>query len=148
MQFLPGMTNPNLLDPRDITEKYNFTKGFPTRSNCDLDDPKEMFLWALVALPGVRGAQLVMPVDYNMAVSEHLYEVGARLAAEPIKKYQAPAAGEPHWMTSPGRWVPLETPDEELHPARAVLGTLTSQQKAELLAILLEEQAANPDDPA
>lgn len=119
---------------------YNFTKGFPTRENCDLNDPKEMFLWTLVALPGVRGAQLIMPVSYNMAVSEHLHECGARLSAEPVKKYQPPAANEPHWMTAPGKWVPLETPDVTPHPAREALGKLTAMQKAELLEVLLEER--------
>lgn len=128
--------------------RYNFTKGFPTRENCDLTDPKEMFLWMMVALPGVRGAQLVMPISYNMAVSEHMHECGAQLAcracghvAEPAKKYQAPEASEPHWMTSPGRWVPLNTPEVKPHPARQVLGKLTAAQKAELLEALLEEQA-------
>lgn len=121
------------------TSRYNFTKGFPTRENCDLSNPTEMFLWTLVALPGVRGAQLVMPISYNMAVSEHLYECGARLAAEPVKKYQAPGANDPHWMTSPGRWVPLGTPETKPHPAREVLGKLTAVQKAELRALLNEE---------
>lgn len=125
------------------TSRYNFTKGFPTRENCDLDNPKEMFLWMLVALPGVRGAQLVMPISYNMAVSEHLHECGARIAADPIKKYQAPSANEPHWMTSPGKWVPLDTPETKPHPAREVLGKLTSLQKAELLKALLEEQESD-----
>ncbi|PJE24762.1 MAG: hypothetical protein CK431_04300 [Mycobacterium sp.] len=120
--------------------RYNFSKGFPTRENCDLNDPREMFLWMLAALPGVRGAQLVMPVTYNMVISEHLYECGARLAAEPVKKYQAPAANDPHWMTSAGRWVPLDTPDSKPHPARQVLDKLTVAQKAELLAELLKEQ--------
>lgn len=128
--------------PKFDPAKYNFTKGFPTRENCDLNDPKEMFLWMLAALPGVRGAQLVMPVSYNMAVSEHLYECGARLAAEPVKKYQPPTANEPHWLTSPGRWVPLDTPDERPHPAREALGRLTALQKAELRALLNEEAEA------
>ncbi|AER47576.1 minor tail protein [Mycobacterium phage DS6A] len=121
-------------------QRYNFTKGFPTRENCDLSDPKEMFLWTLVALPGVRGAQLVMPIAYNMAVSEHLHKCGARLAAEPVIKYQAPTANEPHWMTSPGRWVPIDAPDERPHPAREALGRLTALQKAELLEALLAER--------
>lgn len=128
--------------------KYNFTRGFPTRENCDLADPKEMFLWTLAALPGMRGAQLVMPISYNMVISEHLHECGARLkcdncghTAEPIKKYQPPEASEPHWMTSPGKWVPIDAPETKPHPARAVLGKLTAMQKAELLEALLEEQA-------
>lgn len=124
-------------------QKYSFSKGFPTRENCDLSDPKEMFLWMLAALPGVRGAQLVMPVSYNMIVSEHLHECGARLGAEPIKKYQAPSATEPHWLTSPGRWVPLDTPDTTPHPAREALGRMSSQQKAELLELLLEERESD-----
>lgn len=129
-------------------EKYTFTKGFPTRENCDLDDPKQMFLWMLAALPGVRGAQLVMPISYNMVVSEHLFECGARLSAEPTKKYQPPTANDPHWMTSPGRWVPLKEPDVTPNPARQVIGRLTSIQKAQLLEELLREQGESPDDAA
>jgi hypothetical protein len=134
--------------PKLDKSKYQFHKGFPTRENCDLNDPRQMFLWMLAALPGVRGAQLVMPVSYNMAVSEHLYECGARIAAAPTKKYQPPTANDPHWMTSPGRWVPLDTPDVTPNPARQVIGQLTSLQKAALLDELLKEQEASPDDPA
>lgn len=120
--------------------RYSFEKGFPTRENCNLDDPREMFLWTLVALPGVRGAQLIMPVGYNMTISEHLHKCGARLAADPVIKYQAPTASEPHWMTSPGKWVSVDTADVAPHPARAALGKLTALQKAELLEALLEER--------
>lgn len=134
--------------PKFDKSKYTFSKGFPTRENCDLEDPKQMFLWMLAALPGVRGAQLVMPVSYNMAVSEHLYECGARLAAEPTKKYQPPAAQDPHWMTSPGRWVPIDAPDVAPNPARQVINRLSATQKAELLELLKEEQEAGPDDTA
>lgn len=126
--------------PKAATQ-YSFAKGFPTRENCNLNDPKEMFLWTLVALPGVRGAQLIMPVGYNMMISEHIHDCGARLAADPVKKYQAPAANEPHWMTSPGKWVPLDAPEVKPHPAREALGKLTALQKAELLEVLLEERA-------
>lgn len=134
-------------------EKYSFSKGFPTRENCDLNDPSQMFLWMFAAQPGVRGGQLVMPVSYNMVLSEHMYECGAQLAcrscghmAEPVKKYQAPSATEPHWLTSPGRWVSMDTPDARPHPAREVLSRMTVVQKAELLDLLLEEQAS--DDSA
>jgi hypothetical protein len=133
---------PKGFDPK----RYQFSKGFPTRENCNLDDPREMFLWMLAALPGVRGAQLVMPVSYNMVISEHLHECGARLAAAPVKKYQPPTATDPHWLTSPGQWVPLDTPDVVPNPARAVIGQLTSMQKAELLKVLLEEQAEGDGD--
>lgn len=127
---------------------YHFAKGFPTRENCDLKKPTEMFLWMLVALPGVNGAQQVMPVSYNMAVSEHMTELGAMLECpkcgytkEPIKKYQPPASGDPHWLTNPGEWVKPDTPARTPHPAREAVNKLSSMQKAEILEILLEEQA-------
>lgn len=148
MRQLPGMMNPNF----GADKSYSFKKGFPTRENCDLEDPKEMFLWMQVALPGVRGAALVMPIEYNMMVSEHYHECGAQLAcracghmAEPVKKYQHPASGEPHWMTAPGRWVPLGTPDVDKHPARKALDKLTAPQKAELRQMLNDEAAQGHD---
>lgn len=114
--------------------------GFPTRENCDLANPRQAFLWMLVALPGVRGAQMIMPIAYNELVSEHLWKCGARPSAEPVIKYQPPLANDPHWLTSPGKWVPLGTPDIEESPARKALSKLTSLQKAEILRELLEER--------
>lgn len=140
------MLNPTLGVGTRI-KAYNFTKGFPTRENCDLDKPTEKFLWMLVAMPGVNGAQQVMPVSYNMAISEHLCELGAMLKCPacghmetPIKKYQSPASGDPHWLTNPGEWVKPDTPERKPHPARSALEKLTSMQKAEILELLLEEQ--------
>ncbi|SII41546.1 Protein of uncharacterised function (DUF2744) [Mycobacteroides abscessus subsp. abscessus] len=136
---MPAM-NPNFGMQNAKAADYEFTKGFPTRDNCDLENPREMFLWTLVALPGVVGAQLVMPISYNMAVSEHLYECGARPTAEPVKKWIAPKANGPHWMTSPGQWVPLDTPVEEQHPADVAIDKLSRLQQAELLERLLKKR--------
>lgn len=128
--------------PATIIEETPFT-GFPTRENCDLENPRQAFLWMLVALPGMRGAQMLMPVAYNQLVSEHLWKCGARPAADPVIKYQPPQANDPHWLTSPGRWVPLDAPEPpESNPARRALNGLTPMQKAELLKQLLEESAA------
>lgn len=159
------MINPNFT--ANGVKDYHWdllTKGLPTLKNCDLAKPTERFLWALVALPGVNGGQLVMPCSYNMAVSEHLCEVGAMLKCpdcgheEPkVKKYQLPTAQDPHWMTSPGSWVAPDAPENEPHPARTVLSRLSAVQKTELLELLLEErerdgaegegpQASEPED--
>lgn len=126
------MINPNIgMAGRSLSD-YSFA-GFPTREGCDPGKPTEAFLWMLVALPGVNGAALAAPVSYNMMISEHLWECGARPVAEPVKKWIAPSATGPHWMTSPGRWVPLSHPDPEpAHPADEAINKLTQQQRAEL----------------
>ena len=108
----PGGVNlPPDFDPKDPIFR-KFANKLPTRETCDLGNPKEMFLWMLVALPGVNGGHQVMPSSYNMLVSEHLFQCGAMLTCpqcgytkQPEKAYVAPTAEDPHWLTSPGRWV-------------------------------------------
>lgn len=114
--------------------------GFPTRENCDPTDPHQAFLWMLVALPGQNGGQLVMPVEYLQLVSQRLWLCGARPVEAQQIKYRPPTGTEPNWMTSPGRWVDVGEPDPAPNPARQVLNTLTSQQKAELLRELEAER--------
>jgi hypothetical protein len=116
-------------------------RGFPTRENCDPNDPFQAFLWMLVALPYQNGAQLVMPVDYLQLVSKRLWDCGVRPSVEPVVKYRPPAGSEPNWMTSPGRWVDADTPDPDPKPIQKALESLTAQQKAELLFELKKEQA-------
>ena len=66
------------------------------------------------------------------------------MVAEPTIKYRPPLSNSPHWMTAPGSWVPVETPDPEPDPAGRALAALTSGQKAEILERLLKER----NDPA
>lgn len=132
------MHNPNLRTGEDLSV-YKWGKGFPTKDNCDLNDPKEMFLWALVGLPGMNGGPLILPPEYLMMVSEHLYECGARLVAEPEKKYQPPTGSEPNWATSPGRWVPADTPDPPRKPAKSAWDDLEWMQQAELVEAIFSD---------
>lgn len=136
------MINPTLgMGKSNDLGAYRFAHGFPTRENCDPNNPREAFLWMLVALPGVNGAMLTMPISYNMILSEHLWECGVRLVEEPAKKWVAPQSTEPHWMTSPGRWVPAGEPVEDTaHPADVALASLTLQQKSELFERLKRMQ--------
>lgn len=118
----------------ELPPKFN---GFPTRENCNPDDPYQAYLWALVAMPGQNGAQLLMPVDYLQLVSKRLWDcfgppkcTECGHVDEPVIKYRPPSGMEPNWMTSPGRWVPADTPEPNPTPPaeRAVEGLIPTQQ--------------------
>ncbi len=125
---------------------------FPTRENCDPNDPSEAFLWMFAALPHVKGAPLIMPVEYYREISKRLWELGARPSAEPTLEWVAPTATEAHWLTSPGRWVPAGSSRKlsEEDEARRAVDRMSRQQKAELLKALtvLEAGGVLPDSPA
>jgi len=123
------MTAPTL--PADFAP---FPHGFPTKENCDPNTPYQAFLWCLVAMPYMKGAQLVLPVDYLQFVSKRLWDCGARPAEQPVVKYQKPGATDPNWSTSPGSWVDIDAPDRDPErPAAAAVDSLLSQQQSELM---------------
>jgi hypothetical protein len=121
---------------------------FPTRENCDPNDPEEAFLWMFAGLPMVKGAPLIMPIEYFRHVSKRLWDLGARPSAEPLLEWVAPSATEPNWLTSPGRWVPAgSAPKRSEHDqAREGVARMSLQQKAELLKALKADRL--PDSPA
>jgi hypothetical protein len=121
---------------------------FPTRDNCDPENPEEAFLWMFAGLPLVKGAPLIMPIEYFRHVSKRMWDLGARPAAEPLLEWVAPSATEPNWLTSPGRWVPAgEAPKRSEHDqARDGIARMSLQQKAELLKALKADRL--PDTPA
>lgn len=108
---------------------------FPVRGNCDPNDPEEFALWAFVALPGVRGGPLIMPISYYRLVSQRLWDLGFRHVTEPTLEWVPPTASDPNWITSPGHWVPAGSVDEpsEEDQARLAMSRMTAQQKDELL---------------
>jgi len=140
---------PRDFNPRDPVFK-KFANKLPTRQTCDLDDPKQMFVWMLVAPPGMNGGQQAMPTSYNMLVSQHLWECGAMLKCpecghtrEPQKVYVPPESHDPHWLTSPGRWVrPQDAPQQTGDPLDKTLDALTAAQQASLLQRLLKRREA------
>jgi hypothetical protein len=125
---------------------------FPTRDNCDPNDPEEFALWAFAALPGVRGAPLLMPPDYYRMVSKRLWDLGFRQVEPPTLEWVAPSATEAHWMTSPGRWVPAGTAATitEDEQARHIVDRMSMQQRAELKQALQcwRDGDPLPDTPA
>lgn len=123
---------------------------FPTRENCDLDDPEEMFLWMFAALPGVNGGQFIMPIDYWRLVSKRLYELGARIGAEPGLEYVPPAANEPNWATSAGKWVEAGTvtsKEKDERQATNALAMMGHQQRVELRKALDAWKNGGPMPP-
>ena len=113
------MAAPNL--PKDFDAEAHkrsakkFANSVPLRDTCDLDDPRENLAWMFVGMPGVNGAQLAFPISYIMVLSEALNRRGAMLKCEacghmkePEEVYVPPSASDPHWLTSPGRWVPRD----------------------------------------
>ena len=111
-----------------------FPHAFPTRENCDPNNPYQAFLWMLVALPFQSGGQLVFPVDYLQFVSKRLWDCGVRPTAEPGIKYKRPDSGDPNWLQNPGSWVAADAPDDP-DPRRPVVraaDTLANEQQTEL----------------
>lgn len=65
-----------------------------------------------VGLPGLNGAQLIMPIEYFRMVSQRLWDLGCRPVEEPALEYIPPSASEPNWATSAGKWVEAGSVDE------------------------------------
>ena len=135
----PGGVNlPRNFNPRDPHFR-KFANALPTKDKCDLSNPREMFLWMLVALPGVNGGHQVMPSSYNMLISEQLYRCGAMLQCPecgyskvPEIQYVPPSAEEAHWLTSPGRWAPQDEDVPERDSLDQHLDALTHMQQSQL----------------
>ncbi len=141
---MTGVNLPKGFNPKD-KQYRKFANKLPTRENCDLTDPREMFLWMFIALPGMNGGQMAFPASVGMVWSEHFHELGAMLECpdcghtrQPEKVYVPPAAEDPHWLTSPGRWKkPGEVPKPDKDAADAALDALTSTQQATILLRIL-----------
>lgn len=142
---MTGVNVPKNFNPHD--RRYRkFANKLPTRDNCDMTDPMEMFLWMYTALPGLNGGPLMLPAGVKMLWSQHQYQLGAMLKCPecgyekaPEKVYVAANAGDPHWLSSPGRWVKPTDAPEEAKPsaADAALDPLTATQQATILLRLL-----------
>lgn len=118
--------------------------GVPTRDNCDIDNPRQTFLWMYTALPGMQGAPLLMPTEYWEMVSWRQCVLGGGLVAEPGLKYQPPLNMANPW-TAAGAWVPLGTPDPPRKSLGALVGELGHADRAELKSIVLQQMGLDSD---
>lgn len=99
-------------------------KGLPVRELCDLDDPEEAFLWALLGLPDVNGAQVMVSFDHLRTISKRIYEVGGRLVADPVIKYRPPIAAPLTPFDGHGSWVGVDEPEPERDPLSETLAQM------------------------
>ena len=158
----PAATTPHWLsDPGGWaqTEKPNrnranrFEGVIPTREQCDLDDPREMFAWMFAGLPLMNGAPMLFDSAWALDASEHLYDGGAMLkcpccgfSKTPQKEYIPPDLSGPKWLTNPGQWVPYgEKPAASLgEQIDASLAKMSARQRSELFKALCAAEAGDP----
>ena len=127
---------------KPIPEDFVKFTGFPTRHNCDPDNPWQAFLWMLVALPYQEGAQLALPVDYMQFVSRRLWDLGLRQTVEPKLRYEFPQDSDPNWLSNPGRWVDASTPlTDPRRPVERAVDQLVAQQASELATELIKRMS-------
>lgn len=114
--------------------------AFPIQRDCSPKNPREFSVWALVALPYIKGAALPMSSEYMQEVSQHLWDAGFRWHRKYQKiKWRAPAAGDPHWLTNPGRWVKIDDPEpEEKLTLVDLLGAMKAADEGGFLSALEE----------
>lgn len=140
-------------EPKNTAGRNRFEGLIPTREQCDLDDPREMFAWMFAGLPLMKGAPMLFDSGWALDASQHLCDGGAMLkcpecgyAKTPEKEYVPPNLTGPHWLTSPGEWVPrgekpAQSVDEEID---APLAKMSTRQQAELFKALLADEAHRP----
>lgn len=120
---------------------------FPTRENCNPNDPEEFALWAFAAPPGVRGAPFIMPIETFREWSKRLWDLGFRHVEEPTLELIPAGVGEPNWATSAGRWVPAGSvsADEKLRrEVESAVARMGHQQKVDLFKALTAWESSEP----
>ena len=95
-----------------------------------------MYLWMFVALPGIKGAPLLLPMEFWRGVSKHIVECGGMLGGAQVKQYQPPTDGDAHWVTGLGTWVSMDTPIERPEPADEIVSQLSLAHLSKLEAAI------------
>ncbi|EOM78092.1 DUF2744 domain-containing protein [Rhodococcus rhodnii] len=136
------MTQIQGLDGFDEWEPWQ-GQGIPTRENCDLENPRQMFLWMFTALPGVMGAPLITVPEMWEMISFRMWQCGARLAADPVVKYAATRDNILNRWTAAGKWIDVDEPEP---PRRSVADSLDKLSHADRIAIrtVLDEKLGLP----
>lgn len=114
-------------------------QGVPTRENCDLDNPRQKFLWMYTAPPGMSGAPLMMPTEWWELVSFRQCVLGGDLVREPAQQWVPPEnmTASPHMAA--GKWVDAGTPKPERKTIAMLLRELPAADRAEIRNAVLAE---------
>ena len=121
-----------------------FTLGeMPTRENCDPTNPREAFLWMLMALPGMKGAVVPWPIEYFMEISQRLWDCGARPdVGEQTVWYNPPRSGDISPMFAAGVWE--DHPPENPGPGIDIM-SLSKVMQDEVRRQALELESDEPN---
>lgn len=128
--------------PAEIDTTPHLKPGdFPEQHLVNKDCPEEAFLWMFSGLPGMRGAPLPFPIEYLREVSRRLWDCGARpmgakTPPEQTIKYQRPRNTDPHWLTSPGVWEPIDAPDRSKFDIKEFVESLPQDTRRQLAEAL------------
>ncbi|AKK04602.1 putative DUF2744 family protein [Corynebacterium mustelae] len=119
--------------------------NIPLQQDCDMNDPDEHALWALVGLAGPTAhAPLVLPPQVLRKWSRRMWECGFRHNPELQEIKYVPPPLDTNWVLgAAGQWVGIDTP----LPAEITApdtSHLTDEEKRVLLARLVNE--LNPND--
>lgn len=111
----------------------------PTVDNCDITDPEEAWLPALIAFPGIKGAPIPFPIEYLKILSKRLHAFGGPPNPEMQSVwYHPPRAGDISPMFAAGEW-------KDHPPEEASSIDLTSLSKA--MQDEIRRQALELDGP-
>lgn len=119
-------------------------RGVPTRENCDLTNPRQKFLWMYTAMPGMKGAPLMMPAEYWEMQSWRMSCLGADVVNEPLLKWQAPESTINAHMAA-GKWVDINTPEPDRKSIADMIRALPQKDRADLRAAVLEQMGLEDD---
>lgn len=127
-------------------------RGLPLRENCDLENPRQAFLWMFTAMPGLKGAPLPMPTEYFELLSYHQWVLGARPQRPAELKYRPPANMVADRWTAQGEWVGVDEPDPPRTTMADIVAKLPQQDRAELKELINNklgvEDVPDPSTPA
>ena len=127
-------------------------RGLPLRENCDLENPRQAFLWMFTAMPGLKGAPLPMPTEYFELLSYHQWVLGVRPQRPPGLKYRPPVNMVADRWTAQGEWVGVDEPDPPRTTMADIVAKLPQQDRAELKELINNklgvEDVPDPSTPA
>lgn len=127
-------------------------RGLPLRENCDLENPRQAFLWMFTAMPGLKGAPLPMPTEYFELLSYHQWVLGARPQRPAGLKYRPPTNMVADRWTAQGEWVGVDEPDPPRTTMADIVAKLPQQDRAELKELINNklgvEDVPDPSTPA
>lgn len=129
-------------------ESWDAQQGLPTFQNCDLENPRQTFLWMFTAMPGVVGAPLMLGAEYWELVSFHFVELGARLTDDRIKKYRPSNSSMLNRWTAAGSWVGIDEPDPDPSTLADLVKAMPQADQMAIRHIVTDELGLADSPPA